>query len=414
MVSTQQEEPSFSADVGGEDELPTLPSSPKSRDNEEAGGDTGRQGHSGLGLLAQSDARGLSDEDREAIQDALSNAPDSDTLASQVRALLQVAQDGETREGTAPGQFGFNISKERKLYRDDILSLYYVQGRSTAAWFTDAVINTLLDLEATQVDDVHVERDLGHFLEIDYVEHLLDSDITAAENGREPIMGWPLVDLKSDCYRIQAAINPSWSHWVTVEVETGTEPGKTSSALRYYNSSSAAAGRGPTFRAATETLPKLLYLASLRPGSPLAGFDPHQLDVEEVICPQQVGDYDCGPFSLYFFTRRLYRQPLAVMPSNTTIRNDFGKWLRRGCVTVLYENYRKGSAQTTLRELFEDPKLLPNAPTNDFNDDDFDDFDNNKTANGKLPHLTFRLELGNRKENFPSITMVLRWSGTPM
>lgn len=302
-----------------------------------------------LGLKGVSEAIRLSLEDQNTIWEAISNAPGSDKFAHQVASLFRVILDGEQRENKEPGQFGFNISKERVVSRQDILSLYYHEGLPNAAWYTDTIINTVLDLEANTFQDVHVERNLGHFLLEDYA-NLLDSEIANAQRGHEPFMGWPFADFSAQHSRILATINPSGNHWVTVEVVLNANECR-SPELLYYNSLSEAKGRGPTFKAATDTLPKLLYLASFRHGSPLAGFNPHTLEVKEVECPQQVGCWDCGPFSLHFFYRRLHNYTISGQSLAEAQRCKFGQQLRKTCANLLYKAYYKTVQPALSREI---------------------------------------------------------------
>jgi hypothetical protein len=360
-----------------------------------------------IGQLAPLNSdRGLTPEQRLLVQDAVLEASmNGDEFASHVHGLLRNVIAGETLREKPVGGYGLQISNNQGLFRDDLCSLYCVEGGEAAAWYTDAVINTLLDIEAALVPDVYIERNLFFWLESGIVDNL-DDYIENAKLGREPAVGWPFIDLTADHSRILFVMNPSGAHWVTVEIlhrQADNAPEK----LIYYNSMSTGQEKDPTYRAATEIVPKLLYLASLRPGSLLAGCDPHRLEVEEARCPQQVGDWDCGPFSLYFLTCRLYDQAIAgsEIPLTQAQRCAFGGWLRKGCAAVLYNKFHLLDKGVSLKEAFANPGDVLAAPRPPPGIGDF---------GGSAPpsFAMVRLELNKKEDSVATMIIVLRWSST--
>lgn len=203
--------------------------------------------------------------------------------------------------------YSFTIAPDWTLRLDDVLSLHDQKGRENAVWFTDNVIHTTLDLGVDKPDDVHIECHSDHFLSDGY-SNILDTEIAAANREEEPELGWLLTDMKATHNRMVAVINPSAAHWVAVEFFRATA--NELARLLYYNFPQSASGKGPTYNAVTKLLPRVIYLASLRPNSPLAGFDPQELAVEAVPCPQQHGIFDCGPFALCFVAKRIHDQPV--------------------------------------------------------------------------------------------------------
>jgi hypothetical protein len=166
--------------------------------------------------------------------------------------------------------------------------------------------------------------------------------------------------------------------------------------------------KGPTYRAATEIVPKLLYLASLRPGSLLAGCKPHRPKVEEARYPQQVGDWDCGPFSLYFLTCRLYNQAMAgsEIPLTRAQRCTFGRWLRRGCAAVLYNKFHLLDEGVSLKEAFANPGAVLAAPRLPPGRGDYD-------GSGSPDSTMIRLELNKKEDSVATMIIVIRWSDYP-
>jgi hypothetical protein len=295
---------------------------------------------------------GITPEMRTTIIQAIETAPDNDKLANCVRPLVQVVLDGAAGQGVEPHRFSFRIAPNWQILLDDILSLYHLHGQEDAAWFTENIIHSVLDLEARHVGDVYVESHLDHFLSEDY-DRVRQSDVADAVAGKAPAIGWPFMDVKSTHSRIVGTINPSGKHWIAFEFVLATSMERAK--LFYYNSLSSPNGKnkGRTFKTATEILPQVLYLASLRPGSPLAGFDPYALDVEEVPCPQQCGTFDCGPFAIYCTVKRLHNQSVWIDLPSPDIQSQFGRWLREKCALVLWYNHNNATMNNSFREIFE-------------------------------------------------------------
>jgi hypothetical protein len=111
-------------------------------------------------------AHSLTSTQRQIVKDAIIEvSTNGDEFATQVYDLLQAVIDDEFRTHKPEGQHGLAIPENSKLYRDDVYSLYCVHGEEGAAWYTDAVINTLLDVEAPHVPDVYVERNIVWWLQ---------------------------------------------------------------------------------------------------------------------------------------------------------------------------------------------------------------------------------------------------------
>jgi hypothetical protein len=290
-------------------------------------------------LAAEAADAGITPAIRKLIIKDIQSAPrEVGSFAYEIGGILDFVLDGAHVNHLPETEFYFNIVPDMRLSLDDVLSLWHMRGQENAAWFTDRLMHSLLDVDAMSVANVFVDYHLDHFLMDEYSDNLLGADINAAKQGREPTLGWPLVDMRKEHTRILATVNPTKSHWVTVEV-TLTKPPK----LLLYNSLRSASGKGPTIRRITKTLPQLLYLASLRPGSPLAGFDPHGLELEDVECPQQAGSFDCGPFSLWSALRRLYEQPVWRNLPNKAETYRFGNWLRHESARIVLDRICGGS-----------------------------------------------------------------------
>jgi hypothetical protein len=290
----------------------------------------------------------MSEEDRAAYTKAIEEAENDDELGCQLKALL--------RHKKETGLLKLNTDWTIQL--DDILCLYFLEDRTNGAWFTITIIMTLLQLEARHVQDVHVECNLDIFILLADSDEWMEGQIEIARNCGELEYGWPFADMTEARPYIITVLNTG-AHWVTVEVQLGGNGEPTT--IYTYNSVHTGDGKGRTRRITAVLLPKLLYLASLRPGSPLAGFDPDQCVIEREECPQQAGSWDCGAFSIYFAVRRLYNQ--GVVPSGPletwAHRSDFGNWLRRACATALYNNWRQAGNGTLLKDLFADPFAGP-------------------------------------------------------
>ena len=229
-------------------------------------------------------------------------------------------------------------------------------------------------------------------------------------DGSAPETGWPFIDLKAHHSRILASLNPSGGHWVAVEISIPPQEDSPME-LIYYNSMSHMTEEDPSIVAVTQTLPRLLYLASLRPGSPLAGFNPHTLIVEEALCPQQAGSWDCGPFSVYFLVKRLHNALIRRAGTSYFQRCDMGRWLRRGCAKVLHMNH-VGDASISLKEMFAEPEPEPL--------EDDGDTDEETHPSGKVdPRLLvgtdnrpmIRFEIGAVSNSLRTIIIIIRWSG---
>jgi len=74
----------------------------------------------------------LGNAQRTAIQDALEGAAEDDEFASNVLSLLKAVIQAEEAHGLKPGETGITIGGQ-KLYRDDVLSLYCLDGQEGAA-----------------------------------------------------------------------------------------------------------------------------------------------------------------------------------------------------------------------------------------------------------------------------------------
>ncbi|KAH4214917.1 hypothetical protein HBI95_014600 [Parastagonospora nodorum] len=374
----------------------------------------------------------LGEAGRTAIQDALEGAADDDEFASNVLSLLKAVIEAEKAAGMGPGEAGITIGRQ-KLYRDDVLSLYCLDGQEGAAWFREGIINALLTLEESHGPaSVHIESDFALWFEDRYTA-VLDRDIEKAEgDGSAPETGWPFIDLRDHHSRILASLNPSGVHWVAVEISIPLEEDAPMK-LIYYNSMSRMTVEDPTFVAATQTLPKLLYLASLRPGSPLAGFNPHTLIVEEAQCPQQVGSWDCGPFSVYFLAKRLHNERIRRTSTNYFHQRDMGRRLRRACAKVLHMNHAR-DARTSLKEAFAETEPEPLEDEGD-TDADLDAqiaalaaaaaADANSTTSGEADgqegslligtdlRPVIRFEIGAASRSVRTIILIIRWSSQP-
>ncbi len=289
----------------------------------------------------------ISITDRIALQLALDQAPSSDLLAGHVKELLQSLEDSAQAASQPLDGFGIKISENEKLYQNDILSLYHLDGYDTAAWLTEPIMYTIMNLEPLPSDDVYIDKDLSPFLNQHFLDQL-DEAITAAQDGTPPDMGWPFTDMQPNHRRMVAVINPSENHWMTIQFVAGTD--SSPSKLFLYNSGQGSAS-GINMRTMTESLPKLFYLASLRPNSPLEGFNPYELQVEEVSCAKQANSVDCGPFSLYFLSQALHEQSVDRLLPGTTARRVFGSQLRRACAEVLVNNHNQAASRTSLWEV---------------------------------------------------------------
>ncbi|KAH9862412.1 hypothetical protein J1614_011067 [Plenodomus biglobosus] len=107
-------------------------------------------------------------------------------------------------------------------------------------------MTALIDIECSSADsETPVEKNLEVYLEPDYVNHYLDLDIHGASPCSAPSLGWPLVDVKEGHTRILACLNPTNTHWITVEVVLDTSPPR----IRYYNYLPSAARKGRTLAA---------------------------------------------------------------------------------------------------------------------------------------------------------------------
>ncbi|KAH3982707.1 hypothetical protein HBI56_006100 [Parastagonospora nodorum] len=285
---------------------------------------------------------------QDIIMKDIDNATPDDLLARTVLNLLTFMRESAESSGVPLSRYGFTIAPEWTLHLGDVLSLHYLEGYENEAWFTDNVMHTVLDLETGKPDDVHIECHLDHFLSGDYGE-IWETQLAAANRGEEPALGWPLTDMKATHNRMVAVINPSAAHWVAVEFIRATATNEPTRLL-YYNSLQSASEKGPTYNAVTKLLPQVIYLASLRPNSSLAGFDPHKLEVEVVPCPQQYGSFDCGPFALYFATKRIYDKPVWRDLYDEDEKHEFGQYLRRQCAYVLQNNRMGADHLLSLRE----------------------------------------------------------------
>jgi hypothetical protein len=407
-------------------------------------------------LAAQAEATRITPAVRALlIKDIQGASHEGASLGHVVGPILDFVLEGARSNNLPETEYYFNIVPEWKLSLDDILSLWFMQGQENAAWFTDALMHSLLEVDAKNVKDVFIDCHLDHFLIEDYSDNLLEADIDAAKRGRDPSLGWPLVDMRKEHTRILATVNPTKAHWVTVELTLGTktQPAK----LQLYNSLRSTSGKGGTVRMITRTLPQILYLASLRPGSPLAGFDPYGLELEEVNCPQQAGSFDCGPLSLWFAARRLYKRPAWKDLPTDAHQHRFGRWIREESARIIL-NRISGGLEFSFKSLFdkddeveelermaaegeewdrlaEEAQLAQYLADNGLDDTSSsptnggpalpDGADHANEAAGGEPgidgdegddadlHETsqmIRLEFGERNDRYPSIIVVLRWS----
>jgi hypothetical protein len=410
-------------------------------------------------LAAQAEATRITPAVRALlIKDIQGASHEGASLGHVVGPILDFVLEGARSNNLPETEYYFNIVPEWKLSLDDILSLWFMQGQENAAWFTDALMHSLLEVDAKNVKDVFVDCHLDHFLIEDYSDNLLEADIDAAKRGRDPSLGWPLVDMRKEHTRILATVNPTKAHWVTVELTLGTktQPAK----LQLYNSLRSTSGKGGTVRMITRTLPQILYLASLRPGSPLAGFDPYGLELEEVNCPQQAGSFDCGPLSLWFAARRLYKRPAWKDLPTDAHQHRFGRWIREESARIIL-NRISGGLEFSFKSLFDKDdeveelermaaegeewdRLAEEAQLAQYlADNGLDDTSSSPTNGGpalpdgadhaneaaggepgidgdegddadlhEISNMT-RLEFGERNDRYPSIIVVLRWSSRP-
>lgn len=289
-------------------------------------------------------------EVQDIIMKDIDDATHDDLLGRTVLNLLNFMRECSETSGVELSRYEFTIAPDWTLRLNDVLSLHYLEGYENEAWFTDNVMHTVLDLDTGKPDDVHIECHLDLFLSEDFGA-IWEKQLAAANRGETPELGWPLTDMKETHNRMVAVINPSAAHWVTVEFvrATSSEPAK----LLYYNSLPSASEKGPTYNAVTKVLPQVIYLASLRPNSPLAGFDPHKLEAEVVPCPQQYGSFDCGPFALYFATQRIYNKPVWRDLYDDDEKHEFGQYLRRQCAYVLQNNRMGADSLLSLREFLD-------------------------------------------------------------
>lgn len=299
--------------------------------------------------------------DRAAIQQALDDADEDDEFASDVRFLLNAVLAAEQAEGKRAGEAGIFIAN-KKLFRDDILCLFLLEGREMAGWYRENTIDGMLsiELELGIHTDVHIERDFAFWFEERYTDTIDDTIEAAQADGSEPLLGWPLLELKVTHSRMLAVLNPSSAHWFVAEFFIGAGEGEPCR-LVYYNSMVRMTDDNPAFVAATVTLPKVLYLASLRPGSPLAGFDPQMLVVEEADCPKQSGSWDCGPFAVYILARRLYNETIRERLVTAVQKQRHGRWIRRMCARLLLNSYEGADEDVSLTEVLWEPDLEEGA-----------------------------------------------------
>jgi hypothetical protein len=284
---------------------------------------------------------------RAAIIEAIQSAPGNDKLAGYIRPLLRDVLEAGTYIQT---------TEYWTLYVDDVLSLYYLKGQEETAWYTENVIHSVLDLEAPYVCNVYVACHLDVFLNEDY-DRMLESELLLTVDGKTPTVGWPFSEFLSTHTRMVVAINPSKDHWIAIEFVRATTMERAK--LFYYNSLSSSNGRqrGRSHIVATQILPKILYLASLQPGSSLEGFDGSQMDISEVPCPQQNAAFDCGAIAIYCTIKRLFDQSVDVYLPTPTMRARFGLWMREICAHMLCNNHNNEAERTTLREAFEARRL---------------------------------------------------------
>ncbi len=384
----------------------------------------------------------ISIADRIALQLALDQAPSSDLLAGHVKELLQCLKDSAEAANESIDGFGIKISENEKLYQNDILSLYHLDGYDTAAWLTEPIMYTIMNLESLPSNDVYIDKDLSPFLNQHFLDQL-DEAITAAQDGTPPDMGWPFTDMRPDHRRMVAVINPSENHWMTIQFVAGTE--STPSKLFLYNSGQGSSS-GINMRTMTESLPKLFYLASLQPNSPLEDFDPYQLQVEKVPCAKQANTVDCGPFSLYFLSQALHEQNVDRLLPSTTARQMFGSQLRRACAEVLVNNHNKAASRTSLWEVcqFKSSNLpvnrkrkigdrsspmigssssskprpsreptLPELPEDEIDIMEVDDLENLQELDDTRPRLKYRVVLSESSTAQFSIIIIVRFSSHP-
>ncbi|CAN9102280.1 unnamed protein product [Alternaria alternata] len=294
-------------------------------------------------LQYQATAQSISRPEIEKLEDAMLEAEESRSeVTNRVRQLYTLSSNPHRKIDICPG---------RCLEQLDVLSLLHIKGLERCAWFTDAVILALLALEGPLQADVYTELDFGIFLDEIYVEKSLDEEISRAESGEMLEFGFPFQDVTSNHARIMGVINPSGIHWLTFEFVLGTRDSLPT--LFYYNSVQHPSQRGPSYKAVKDTLPKLLHLASLQPNSPLAGLEAKDVLVKEVDCPQQAGDHECGPMSIFCYTRRLYNLPVSVDLPRKIDKREFGEWTRSECVGRLVDE--KKGISCSLGRRFADP-----------------------------------------------------------
>jgi hypothetical protein len=238
------------------------------------------------------------------------------------------------------------INSGTRIYIDDMLSMHYMEGHPLAAWFRDPIIRVLCDIESDScADHTLVDPDLGLFLDPAYTGESLARDLVAVDKGEAPQLGWPLQDLTDSHSQVLACVNPSQSHWVTVEVILEKSPPR----IRYYNSLEQAGSGGVTHTAVSVHLRNVLYIASKRPGSPIKPFDPATVVTEIMQCPRQAEvDIDCGPFAVFFLSHCIHNEPMNKygLPTSDEDRHHLGQFIRQRCATVVTnysDNFPLGS-----------------------------------------------------------------------
>jgi hypothetical protein len=309
------------------------------------GGETPEYPSHGLNPLEQN----ISPGDHAILHAAILEADNSDTSMVQIRDLYRVAVDGAAGEIGEPGNYRFLISKEQRVSAQDILGLPYLPQCSNGAWFSDAIVNALIDIESQHATTVFADFDLTVFLDPAYVKNHLDADICEALVGNQPTRGWPFNSLTDRHTRILGIVNPSGNHWMAFEYDIRDRW------INMMNSKRNPNGKGPEYWALRSTLPKLLYLASLRDNSPLSGFDLETTGRFDAIVPQQAGSHECGPMSIFFFVRRLHGLPVNINVPHMGAQRAFGQWLREQCVAALHGSYFDGADKHLLRDKFQDP-----------------------------------------------------------
>ncbi|KAF3044680.1 hypothetical protein E8E12_008771 [Didymella heteroderae] len=204
-----------------------------------------------------------------AIREVLVSRQDNATAA--IRRLLTKADAKQLRIAG------------KDLFDEDILRLCYVDGLITQSWYSSSLINAFIGIvQRKSPADTFVDIHSDVWFEQEEAEieaALAEASGSGVHPPTPPLLGWRFADLTTAHSRITGSINPSGSYWITYEVELGDH-------IRVirYDSTVVRKEKGPTFRAITRILPKLLRLASLRPGSPLVKLDLSNIEQLQANC----------------------------------------------------------------------------------------------------------------------------------